>query len=314
MNRKGQMKSGTVILILVLLGAAWYFGLFDKLSGTPGTGTPAPNAGLCPDTQKTAMYINTQKALVTTATSAPATAYVYDDTGKLLSSNSVTSASSSFDVPCGKTYKVLVVNETTATGFYAEKFDIVAEGASKTYNKELYTFGQMKIVNIKNPVDPAGLANISSAIGANKDFVIQMTVNQTTSGYNRPLILCKANISSVTSITLGGGVITASAPARISATSGYKYYAWELPRMVKSTDALIELSGKIQFSSSIAPSGTDTMTCKVVDQAAWKKSNYQVLTLDSGWVESAENSETLADVGAMDSNTGTLNFNNAGGY
>ena len=46
----------------------------------------------------------------------------------------------------------------------------------------------------------------------------------------------------------------------------------------------------------------------------WKKASFQSLSLDSGFITGAENTETVTDVGGPDSLNATIAFNSAGGY
>ena len=318
MNKSAKVTTGTILIVLVALGALAYFtnfgGFQDWISGTS---TPAPTGdigtGVCPSSGQTQFTINTNGALETTATAINPYYYIFDG-NKLVANGQMASGTKVFDLACGKTYKAILLDETVRSGFYSQTLDLVGDDSSKAYNVQLYEFGQVKIVNIKNPVDPTGLSNISAGLGATKDFVIQFTENESASAYNRPLILCEVNTSSVTSVTLGGGVVSATKPSRVSTTANYQTYAWEYPKLLKSTDALVELPGKITFSSSTTPSSTDTMSCKIADQATWKKADYQILSMDEGFVTGAENSETIADVGGQDTAASTISFNNGGGY
>lgn len=320
MNKRGEVKAGTIVLVVVALLVVGIATGYIDLSKF-GKSTPAPpqngGTGICPDTQLSNVYINTLKALTTTPTSATATAYVYDGGTKFVATGTTSSTSSAISLACGKTYKAIVLNETAGVGngYYSTTQDIITDQATKTYNLELYQYGSVRIINIKNPVDPAGLNNISASIGAVKDFTIQLSENYTQTAFNKPIILCQVNTTSVTQLTLGGETTpVVSLPKRVSASTGYQYYGFVINRMYKSTDALLEVPGKITFSSSIAPSASDSMTCKVVDQATYRKSNYQLVDLSTAFTEGAENVESLADVGGPDSATASLYFVNGGGY
>ena len=80
--------------------------------------------------------------------------------------------------------------------------------------------------------------------------------------------------------------------------------------MVKSTDAAVKISGKIQFSTGATFSDDvkNNMSCIIVDQTAYQVADYKTLSLSEGFIVAAENSETIANIGAPDSNRVTMQF------
>jgi len=318
LNKKAQMTTGVWIIIALIVGVFFYTqGTFDKFLQPTEKDTP-PEPGKCPSSGLTEVTINTQEALASTATASVHDYYVFEKDGTYVSTgNSGADGSSTFNVGCskGKTYDLLVINETVDTGFYGQEIEIDASGPTFSKSLKTYEYGDINLVSVASDVDPSGNSNISAGLGKTCGFVITFTENESISAFNKPLILCEANVTSVVDVTMTG-VTEASAkkPTRITPTSGYEYYTYELDKMLLSTDAAQKISGKIQFSSSNAPAAADTLSCKIIDQVQWKKANYQTLSKSEGFAVSAENQETNADVGAGDTAEVTMAFNHASGY
>lgn len=317
------MSTGGIILLigLLLVGAYMFVPSFkdkvsDLIGGTPTTPPAVP--GKCPSSGLTEVTLNTQEALAATATNAVTDYYVFEKDGTFVSTgNSGADGQSVFNLACAKEkkYDILVINETASAGSYGQEIEIDASGPTDTHSLKMYEYGQINIVGVGSSTNPANTGNISSGLGKTCGFVVTFSENETASAFNKPLIMCQVNVSSVTGITMSGVTeANAKKPQRITATSGYNYYTYELGTLLKSTDAAQKISGTITFSSSTTPSTEDSMTCRIADQADYKKAAYQTLKLSEGFIESAENSETQTDIGAPDSNTGTLYFVDSSGY
>lgn len=319
MNKKGAaINGGVLILIVIALVVVWTQTTF--LQDLLGQGDIEPNGvpGNCPSSGLTEVTLNTQEALAATATDSYHQYFVYDSDGILVTTGSGGSDGQSvFDVQCGvgKTYDVLVFNETAAVGFYAQTFSIDADDATFTENLKTYEYGAVDISNIGSSADPAGTSNVSSGLGKTCGFTITYTVNETASAFNKPLIMCESNITSVTDITMSGVTPADSKkPTRISTATGRRYWVFEQDEMIKSTDAAQKVSGKIQFSATTTPlTLLGNMTCRIVDQTEFKKSEYQTLSLNEGFIEAAED-DAKSDIGAIDSDIEALWFIHASGY
>lgn len=320
---KKAMSTGGVILIIALLIVGAYMlvpsfktGVTNLISG--GTTTPPVAAGKCPSSGLTEVTLNSQEALAATATNAVTDYYVFEKDGTYITTgNSGADGQSVFNVACAKDkkYDILVINETTSAGSYGQLIEADASGPTFSKALKMYEYGQINVVGVGSSTNPANTGNISSGLGKTCGFVVTFNENETASAFNKPLIMCQVNVSSVTGVTMSGVTeANAKKPQRITATSNYNYYTYELGTLLKSTDAAQKISGTITFSASTTPSTADSMTCKIADQADYKKAAYQTLKYSEGFVESAENAETQSDIGAPDSNTGTLYFVDASGY
>jgi len=321
---KKAMSGGMIFLMVVGIFALAYVAIPDfkntinnigkSTPTTPDTVTP----GKCPSSRLTEVTLNTQEALAATNTNSVTDYFVFEKDGTYITTgNSGSDGQSVFNVECaeGRKYDVLVLNETTSAGSYMQQFEIDASAATFSKSLKTYEFGDINLVSVASSTDPLGTSNISAGLGKTCGFVITFSENETASAYNKPLIMCQTNISSVTGITMSGVTeANAKKPNRVSSSANYKYTTYELPVLLKSTDAAQKISGTITFSTSTAASAIDSMSCKIADQSTWKKAEYQTLKLSSGFLESAENQETNDDIGAPDSNTATLSFIHSSGY
>lgn len=331
MNNKGKMELPAVLLWAAVIVAILYFVGFapvkSTIDGFLGTSTPSSSGqtdtnlvtNTCPSSGKTTVVLNTQDALATTATNVNAEYYLFDG-ATLAYSGKTASGTASFDVTCGKTYKAVVLNTTATSGAYAEYFDVDAYTASKTFNKQLVQFGGALINSIQNPNDPSRLANVSLVAGATKSFEIYFSANVTAKGYNKPVIICSANVTTITDVKIasfsdGTVPVKVSTPKRITAEQGDQLYAYEYPKLLEPSVGTIVARGSLTADKSTAPATTDTITCRLVDQATWKSASYQSKSLDAGLVTGPENTEDAnSDVGALDSSTSSYTLQNAGGY
>lgn len=315
MNKKGAMSGGLIILLLVVLVLAYsqnWLGLKDLIS--PGPVTPPTPLGKCPSSGLTEVTINAQEALASTATNANVSYYIYDDGTLVKEGETGSDGTVSVDVACavGKTYSAIILNEKALTGFYPQQFSIDASDATFTKNLKMYEFGQINVASVVSSADPTGAANISAGTGKTCGFTVTFSNNESASGYDKPLILVLTNSSAVTDLTMDGVTeVPSKKPQRITTPSNLIWYAFEYPSMIKSTDAAIKVSGKVQFSSSMtvdSNAGKNNLSVIVVDQTAYRVAEYKTLSLSDGFVTAAENLETQGAVGAPDSNRQTLAF------
>jgi len=318
MNKKGAISGTFLIIAAVILVVVWTQTTVIQDLLNMGVEPDKEVPGKCPSSGLTEITINTQEALASTATNSVHDYYVFDKDGVLVTNgNSGGDGQSTFDIKCGinKEYDVVVLNDSANSGFYAQEFVVDASESTFTKNLQTYEYGQMDISNIGSDADPAGTANVSSGIGKTCSFTITYTVNESASAYNKPLILCEANSTSVQDVTMSGvSEADSKKPTRKSvATSGNEWFVFEQDEMIKSTDAAQKVSGKILFSSSVTPDSTSNMTCEIVDQATYKKAAYKTLSLNEGFVEAAED-DSNSDVGAPDSDRVAIHFVHASGY
>ncbi len=314
-NKKGQIKGGMAILIVAGLVAVYML----NIGGVQDLFKPAepyvPPVGRCPSSGLTEITLNTQEALASTASDSNVSYYIYDNGALVKEGTTGADGTVSFDVGCAanKKYTMLVLNEKSASGVYPQTVTVDASGATDVHNLKTYEFGQIHISNLGSSANPAESNSVDGGAGKTCGFVITFSNNESASGYNKPLIMCLANTTSVVDVNINGVTVADSKrPSRVSVTAGYAYHTFELDRMVKSTEGAIKLTGTIQFSASTAPAATtvnDTFTCLVVDQSTFKIAEYKTLSLSEGFLEAAENTETIAQVGAPDSNTGTMYYN-----
>lgn len=332
LNRKGKTEGMSAILwIAAILVAAYLFvpSFQTSVKGWFGgsTSTPTPGSGItdptsCPSSGITTYTLNVQDKLASTATNVDVEYYVFN--GAKLISDGVTGGdgSVSYDVACGKNYKILLINSTTGQstgGAYGQILDLNARIAADTVNAEVVKVGGASIVRIENPLDQQRDNNITLAAGATKSFNLVFQANGTAQAYQNPLILCQANITSISNVQIssfsdGTPVKSVTPPSRVTASAGYQYRAWEYSKILETANGAVTATGTISAQASVTPSTTDSMTCRIVDQQLWKKASYKTATSpEEAFGFGAENTETLADIGGVDSSSASLNFNNADG-
>lgn len=319
MGKGGKISTGAVILIVALVLVAYsanMFGLKDMFKGT----TPSPDDGdtdtnECPSSGLTEWTINAQEALASTATNANVTYYIFDTSGGLVTyGDTGTDGTTSVDLACGegKSYKALIINEKTTTGFYPEEITITATKPTSVTNLKVFEHGQINVAGIASSADPTGDDNISAGTGKLCGFTLTFSENESASAFNKPLIMCLVNTTAVTDLTMVGVTeVSSKKPLRISSPGGHQYYTFEYPEQVLSTSGAIKVNGNIQFTSSAtvdSNAAKNNMSCIIVDQATYKKAEWKTLSLSEGFLEAGENQETLVDIGAPDSNRKTLEF------
>lgn len=317
MNNKGAAISGGMILLFVAALVVVYMfvpSVQDTVDGIfqPGEEiTPPVGESKCPSSGLTEVTLNVQEALASTATNKNVNYYAFDDGTLVKDGETGADGTVSFDLGCAanKKYTILILNETAASGCYPETVTIDASGPISVHNIEVYEFGQAKLSNVGSSVDPAETHNVSGGAGKTCGIVLTFANNESVSGYNKPLIMCQANTTAVTNIIWNGATeADEKAPVRVSASSGFAYWTYEIPRMIKSTEGAIKLTGTIEFAASKSPKASSNMTCKIVDQATFKVAAYKTLSLEEGFLEAAENTETRAEIGATDSETFDLHL------
>ncbi len=335
MNNKGEKGNKWLIVIIALVGVyllvpsvqtsvnGFVGGIFGGAETPTDTNLPTDaNLAKCPTTGKTSYTLSVQDALTTTATNFEAQYYVFNGDGLVKDGNAGTGTDGTvaFDVTCGKDYGLLVLNQSVNTGAYAVEAQLKARTSEQAENVAVTRFGNLKIVGIENPDDPAGGANVSIPAGVTKGFIIKFQSNLTDRGSNRPIIMCQVNTSSIQSVTFNsfsdGKAITtpAALPSRVTASAGYKYYSVEYPAMLNSKQGTIALAGVLTAQGSVTPVTTDFMSCIIVDQATTAKSQYKTAkTVSDGFVFGPENPESPStNVGGPDASAVQYGF--AGSY
>lgn len=315
-NKKGKSDLAIILGIIVvaaLVAYAFDIGDFKGTANgwfgssastpTPGTGNNLLTAN-CPSDGTTTLTLYTPDKLATTATNVVTEYYVFDG-NQLVTSGTNTGASASVALTCGKDYQIQLLNSTASAGAYGQIVTLQARQTKQSLTVPMVQMGGAAILSIQNPGDPARNPNVSLVAGATKQFVLTFDANTTVKGYNQPIILCQVNTSSIQSMSIGSfsdgtSVTSATVPTRISTTAGYKYYAFAYSKMLDPTLGVISASGTITASST-TPSTSDSMSCKLADQATWKSANFQSLGLAQGFKTGAENTETNSEVGAADS-------------
>ncbi len=307
-NKKGAaLSGGMVLLILAVAVAAYMFipAVQEIFQPAAPVTPPVPSAGRCPSSGLTEITLNTQEALASTATNANVAYYAFDNGVLVKEGSTGTDGTVSFDLGCavGQKYTVLVLNETVQTGFYPKTITVDASGPTDVHNMKLYEFGGITIANLGSSVDPAEVANVSGGVGKTCGIILTFAVNETASGYNKPLIMCQANISTVSNIHFNGVTrADAKAPVRVSSYTGWSYWTFELDRMLESTEGAVKLTGTIEFGASAPVNAkANNLSCVIVDQSTFKVAEYKTLSLSDGFLEAAENTETRAEIGAPDS-------------
>jgi hypothetical protein len=339
LNKSGKVEIATILVYVLIAGAIAYvanFGGFqDTVNGFMGKSTPTTpvvintntggNAPLtdtsdCPTSGTTTLTVNVQDALSTTATTLYPEYYLFNG-NQLIKEGTLSSTANTISVSCGKDYKLLLINTTALTGIYAKTVDVQARIAQQTVNAQVVQYGGAIINYIANPDDVVSHApNVTLAAGGGlKNFDISFKENETQKGFNRPLVMCQANITTVKGINLVGfsdGTKPAAAtlPKRVTATSGCAYYVWEYPKMLDQTMSSIIAHMTIEPTATAPTAGDTSTTCMLADQATWKTNKYKTATsIEDGFKTSAENSDSSnSDVGAYDSAKATLYFDSRG--
>lgn len=334
MQNKGEAKIGTIIVIGLIIGLIAYVGNFggfaDTVNSWGGSDSETSEDGLsdtstkdCPTTGVTTYTVNVQDELTASATNVDAEYFIFNGNKLIKEGTTGSDGTVDVDVTCGKDYKMLLLNTTAGSGqgAYSKIVDLNARISADTMNVELVKFGEAKILGIENPADPSRLANVTLTAGATKNFELKMVANATEKGYNRPIVMCQVNISSISTVDIGSFsdgtqvLDVTSLPKRVSASAGYAYYAWEYPKMLTPAVGVITASGNIVALASVTPSIVDSMSCIIVDQATWKNSGYKTSSsIEAGFITGPENTETLADIGGPDATASTYTYVHAGGY
>jgi len=327
-GKTGKSDLATIIIFVLIAGVAAYafdFGGFQTKvdgwvgdSGSQQGGNEILATDNCPSDGVTTLTLYTPDKLASTATNVVTEYYIFDG-DQLVTSGTNTGSSASIALTCGKDFKVQLLNSTATAGAYGQIVDVKTRQAKQSLTVPMVQMGGATILSIQNPADPSRNSNVSLVAGATKNFEIKFAANVTQKGYNNPIVMCQANVSSIQSVSIGSfsdgttvGSVTAL-PKRVSATAGYVYYAFEYGKLLNPTVGVITAVGSITASSTTPYTG-DSMTCILVDQATWKASNYQSVGLAAGFKTGAENTETNSEIGARDSNTATYYFSNTGGY
>lgn len=315
MNKKGaKMSGGLVLLIAAIFIFGYTQGFFDNFL-SPAVDTPEPGADNCPSSGLTEVTLNAQEALASSATAANVSYYIYENGMLIKNGDTGDDGTVAIDLACGegKSYEALILNEKTETGFYPQTITIEANGATVTKNLKMYEYGSMNLASVVSSSSPAGNGSISPGTGKNCGFTLTFSENESAAAYNKPLIMCLVNSTAVIDVTMTGVTEVAhKKPIRVTSPGNHQYYVFEYDEMIKSTDGAVKVNGKLQFTSSATVDdngGSNNMSCILVDQASYRKAEYQTLELSEGFVEAGENSETIVDIGALDSNRQTLYFN-----
>ncbi len=330
LNKNGKTEMTTVLAWIAIALVVAYVANFNGFQETVGGWLGSSNSGsgsdslvtdTCPTDGTTTYTLNVQDALTSTATNIDAEYYVFNGNKLIKDGNTGSDGTVTVDVACGKDYQLLLLNTTADDGAYAEIIDLKPRISEDTINAELVRFGNANILGIENPADPARNSNVSLSAGATKNFDLKFVANQTDRGYNRPIIMCQVNISSISGVSIGsfsdGTAVTsvATLPKRITATGGYAYYAWEYPKMLTPKQGVVTASGSITALASVTPSTADSMDCIIVDQATWKVASYKTASsISEAFKTGPENTETLSEVGGDDAAASSYEFTNAGGY
>lgn len=320
-NKNGAITGGTVLIIVLLVVGAYVFipsvqtTVDDILGGEPSIPTTTA-ISKCPSTGLTEVTLNTQEALASTVTNANTTYFVYDNGALVKNGETGSDGTVAFDVECGvgKQYTMYVNNDKVETGFYGQTVTIDATAATDVINLKMYEYGEVNLASVVSSAAPDGNGSIKIGAGKTCGFTITFSENETASAYNKPILLLEVNATAVQDITMTGvNEVTSKIPSRLSSAmvAGKQMYAFEYPELVKSTDAAVKVSGQIVFSSSmsVVTALANNLDVVIVDQARYIISDYQTLSLNEGFLEAAENRDTLAEIGGLDSANATLYFN-----
>lgn len=322
MNKQAKSQAMTIIVIVAVLALVAYAtnfnGFADKV-GSWGASESQGSAELtdastkdCPTTGITTYTLNVQDELAATATNVDAEYYIFNGNKLIKEGTTGSDGSVDVDVTCGKDYKVLVVNDSAESGYYGKIIDLQARTSADTVNVELVRYGQALINDIQNPVDLS--SNITLVRDETQPFNLLFSANASALGYNKPIIMCQANNSAIEKVTIssfsdGTSVGEATAPTRISSDAGYKYYAFEYPKMLTPEVGALTAKGTIKVLSSTTPSEADNLRCIIVDQATWTTAGYKTASsIEDGFKTGAENTETLNDVGGPDASTVEISY------
>jgi len=314
MNKQGKITAGVGILIALALVAIYTMNIAGVQDFLKPSVPIVPVVGRCPSSGLTEVTLNTQEALASTATNANVTYFAFDGSTLVKNGETGTDGTVSFDLACGvgKTYQLLVFNDKTTTGYYPKTVTVDASGPIDIQNMKVYEHGAVDIASIVSSTDPTGNGSIKGGTGKVCGYTITFSENESASAFNKPLIVCHVNSTSVIDMTMSGVTeVPTKKPTRLTSVSGHQYYVFEYDKLLKSTDGAVKLSGALQFSASASILATDTnnMSCIVIDQATYKVSEYKTMSLSEGFLEAAENRETVADIGALDATAEELSFN-----
>lgn len=327
MRKLGKGGKENNLLIILIIGGLLlaYFGniggLQDWISSLGSKSSSSSNEpsqstmGTCPSDGITTYTLNVQDALTSTATNVDVEYFIFNGNKLIKEGTTGSDGSVDVDLTCGKDYTLLIINTTTTSGCYPVTKSLSARTSADTVNAEVIRFGGADIVQIENPLVP-GLREASFVAGT-ISFRLKFKENETDRGYNKPVILCQANITSVESVKVnsfdnGKSVIDATSliPDRILATSGYKFYAFQYPEMLTEDDGTVTANLAAKAKASDTPGTTDAITCYLADSATWKTSAYKTTSsITEAFKEGLENTENSEDVGGYDATANYYYFN-----
>lgn len=299
------MAKGYVWIIgIVGLLILWQMGVFNGL----GSQTPAPNpSGVvnngAPSTQLTAITLNTKNALATSDVNANVSYYLFGKDGSFISTGSTVAGTATFNVQYGNTYDLLVYSDSA---YYPAEVSFTADsgqGAAKTINIGMNPVSNITISKVRDPIDLD--QNITTGLGTSVNFEIVYYVTVASAETYKPVIAVVVNQTAVQDVNLAG-LSKVTCPARLSTTAATKRVCFQAPT-VKTTDGVQVQKGTILFSGSTAAPTTDTLVAQVLDTQEYANPNYAV-TGRSAFNEGTENPNTLANVGAADSATASIQF------
>ena len=312
-GKKGSMPDSTrailwlitILGIIGVIGVAVLYGVgfFGAVEPDKIPDKEQPGA---PSTMLSAITIETKDALATTDTDINASYWIFNGDGTVFKSGTVDATETvNVNYDPAATYDILTYEDGgTGDDYYHVWKTVVPDAAAKTVTCHLRKEGQPEITKMNDPIDND--ANISTGAGITASFEAMYKNNISESAIYKPILLAEVNATSVVDVSITGATRMTTTPTRVTTTSGYKLLAFQLPEeYLEASDGIVIRPGTIKFSSSTAPSTDDYATFKIVDQAMWRKA---IFTNKIDFLIGAENTETFANIGGIDSATSALQF------
>jgi len=289
---------GVIAVVLVANGT---IDLGTKAPTSTST-TTAPKETLYPATLLSTVTLNTKDALASSDTNANVSYYVFDKAGNYITGGTTSAGVGSFSVNYIGDYELIAFSNAGYYPVYKE-FSIASGEAAKTLNLALNAVSTATISTVRNPVDLT--TNITAGQGQTVAFDVLYTTTSSAASTNKPVIVVDVNQTAVQDVNLGG-LSKATCPQRLTSSAGRKKICFQ-DNTILSTEGIRTLKGTLVFSQSIAPSSGDTAVVTVMDTQGYTDPNFAGKG-KAGFHEGTENINTLTDVGAADSSTGTLTY------
>lgn len=293
-------KNNMVIWLIVGVIA-----VFAWQSGWLNFGSDNAKSPIVPSDLTTTVTLNTGDMLATSATNTNVSYYVFSSDGAYLKEGTTgASGTASFTVPVNGVYSMILYADGATTDYLAQEvsFNTNDGSATKTINVDLIKESTVDISSLRDPVDLDN--NITRTAGSTVSFDILYSVNTSNAAINKPIIVATANQTAVDSVSISGYSVV-DCPRRLSVSSGYELWCFASSAQIKSSDGVQTAKASALLNAVSAPVNGSNISVTIIDQGIYRESAYKTLG-KSAFKYGAENPSDRTDVGAKDSDAGTI--------